>query len=139
MVKYTQKGFTLIELIMVLAILGVLAAIALPNYQSYVKKTKRNEMMVELQKIAQQIEAQKVTKGNYANVTLTSFTGNYPKGASNPIYTVSITPTPLTRAWKLTATPKAGSMMDRDGILTLSAQGIKCHASACGQGDEWRK
>lgn len=136
--QYTQKGFTLIELMIVVVIIGILVAIALPNYQSYVKKTKRNDMMIELQNIAKQIEAQKMAKGKYTDVTLTGLTGDYPQG-NDALYTVSITPTPLTRNWILTATPKTGKMLDGDGNLTLSANGIKCHASACGQGEEWRK
>ncbi len=43
MLKATQKGFTLLELLMVVAIISILASIALPNYQNYVKKSKAAE------------------------------------------------------------------------------------------------
>lgn len=51
-----RRGFTLVELIIVVAIVAILAAVALPSYQSQVAKTKRSEAQVALQSIAVAME-----------------------------------------------------------------------------------
>jgi type IV pilus assembly protein PilA len=59
----TQRGFTLIELMIVVAIVGVLAAIALPAYQDYVVRSKMSEPLAALAE-AKTIVAQYVAQTN---------------------------------------------------------------------------
>ncbi|CAN6959558.1 type IV pilin protein [Psychrobacter okhotskensis] len=147
-----QRGFTLIEMMIVVAIIGVLAAIAYPSYQQYVIKTKRTDMMSEMQNIGLQIESRKLAEGSYSAISVgikDEFAIEYPR-QGDKLYDVTINPIPLTPPdntltdkWNVTATPKSTSQMTNDGILTLNYQGIKCRGTGvnkkCGTGDEWTK
>lgn len=134
-----QQGFTLIEMMIVVAIIGVLAAIAYPSYQQYVIKTKRTDMMTEMQNIASEIESRKLALGSYNAISSsvnTDFAIDYPR-QGDALYAVTITPTPLTDKWTIKATPKANAQMVNDGTLSLNYQNNKCRDSVCGTGDEW--
>ena len=135
-----NKGFTLVEMIIVVTIIGVFAAIVYPNYQRYVIKTKRTDMMSEMYNTASEIESRKLAQGAYSNTLITGLGGNYPK-QGKALYTVSITPNPLTAKWIITAVPVSGNQMASDGNLTLNYQGIKCRivntTRKCGTDNEW--
>lgn len=140
-----NNGFTLIELMIVVAIIGILAAIAYPSYQRYVIKTKRTDMMSEMQNIASTIESRKLAQGSYSNALVTGLGGDYPNQGI-ALYSVTIgnvagvLGTELTSKWQITAEPKSGQMAG-DGNLTLNYQGIKCRIKGtdkkCGTGSEW--
>ena len=142
----SQSGFTLVEVMIVVAIIAILAAIAYPNYQRYVIKTKRTDVMSEMQNIASQLESRKLAQGSYSAISRdikAEFAVRYPRQGTQ-LYNVTINPTvltppnnTLTDKWIITATPKANSQVINDGTLTLNYQGIKCRGSVCGSGKEW--
>ena len=147
-----DKGFTLIELMIVIALVAIMSAIAYPSYQQYVIKTKRTEMMGEMHNIASEIQARKLAQGNYNNNLKSGLTGNYPRQGS-ALYSVTIEPivlppkppppaptlpTMLNAEWIITATPLAGQM-GADGNLSLNYQGVKCKGSICGTSNEWNE
>lgn len=147
-----QRGFTLIELMIVVAIIGILASISYPSYQRYVIKSKRTDMMSEMQNIASVIESRKLAQGSYSNALRTGLTGNYPQQGT-ALYNVTIETIvvpvspppdplpplgPLTSEWIITATPLAGQMAN-DGTLSLNYQGIKCRDGVCGSDNSWNE
>lgn len=145
-----QRGFTLIELMIVVAIIGVLASIAYPSYQGYVERTNRADMIAEMQQIASRIESSKINYKRYDRVPLSSVLSgtiaangstNFPTTGS-ALYTVTVTPnntTTLTsKDWLIRATPIPGTRMATDGNLILNSDGRKCRNNSCGMDQEWK-
>lgn len=145
-----QGGFTLIELMIVIAIIGVLAAIAYPSYQGYIERTNRADMMTEMQQIASRIESNKINYKRYDRIPLSSVLSgtlasdgsvSFPSSGT-ALYTVTVTSdddiTLRDKDWTITAAPVTGQRMANDGSLTLDSTGEKCRDTACGMNSEWK-
>lgn len=114
--KNNNKGFTLVELMIVIAILGVLGSLAYPSYVSHVKKANRADGIDSLLALAGRMEEYYMNNDTYVDATVANAT------SSEGLYTLSIT-TATAFAYTITATPVGGDSYC--GNLTLNSLGVK--------------
>lgn len=119
-----NSGFTLIELMIVIAIIAILAAVAYPSYSNYKIRTNRVDTQSEMMQISQRLQSYYAIHHNYTNAKLdtNTMTKDYPAFAE--LYTIRLTTSDQT--WTLTAEPKSNSVQSSDGNLVLNNQGQKC-------------
>ncbi len=143
-----QRGFTLIELMVVVAIAAIIAAIATPNYLKSVRKSRRAEAKAALQELAQQQEAYYARNGRYTydmrelgygGKTWNTVPRNAP--ASERHYQVRVAPPsrfcPLESCYRLQARPRRGDAQADDAVKVyeLRSNGLKYEKV----GDRWKR
>lgn len=124
-----RNGFTLIEILITVAIIGILATIAYPAYQSEVQRTKRSDAKVDLVDTAQRLERCFTQYGAYNNAGC-SVTNH---DTENGDYKVTITNLTAT-TYTLTATAASATQKkDTDCVvLTLDHTGLQGSKNAGG-------
>tara|TARA_R110002051_G_scaffold193619_1_gene261982 strand:- start:649 stop:1071 length:423 start_codon:yes stop_codon:yes gene_type:complete len=111
-----QRGFTLIELMITVAILGIIASIALPSYFEHVKRTSRTEAITSLLDAANRQEQFFVDNREYtndlANIGVTTPT-------EHGFYTIEVEVDNDAGTFSFTATPVAGPPLKDDDCKTF--------------------
>ena len=133
--KYASKGFTLIEVMIVVAIIGILAAIAYPSYDEYVKRGNRTEGQAFLSDVAARQERYFSQNNAYitdvANIAKLGVTANSPTGK------YSIVLAGGGGGYTLTASNQFNDA--KCATLTLNAQGVRgSTGSRSDNNDCWR-
>jgi type IV pilus assembly protein PilE len=128
------RGFTLIELMITVAVVAILAAIALPSYAAFMKKSRRGDAEATLMDIAQREQQYLLDTRTYA-ASVAALNASIPADVS-AYYTIQICQTTVPcgapggapPTFAIIATPIAGSPQAGDFTLTLGNTGVKSPA-----------
>lgn len=140
--KVEQRGFTLIELMIVVAVVGILAAVAYPSYQESIARSRRADAKTVLMENAQFTERFFTQHNSYlgsgANPTLP--VTESPKDGATKYYDISFSGTNADTQFTLQAVPKGAMASDPCGTFTLTQAGEKDVSGASRTKDEcWRR
>ncbi|MBS3746303.1 MAG: type IV pilin protein [Wenzhouxiangellaceae bacterium] len=108
------RGFTLIELMITVAILAILVGIALPAYQNQVQKARRADAVSGLMAAAQTMERCFTRMNTYAGCE-----SRIPSSTEDGFYSLTSTPSDNGGKFTLSATPVAGSSQEKDSCGTF--------------------
>ena len=128
MLSSKQRGLTLVELMVVVAVMAIIATVAYPMYTAQVQKTRRADAKIALESIAMAQERFYTVNGRYADILSTlQVSAAVQSGASDEgYYTVAVTNPGGTQLFTATASGTGRQAGDTDcASFTINQQGVK--------------
>jgi type IV pilus assembly protein PilE len=130
----SSSGLTLIELLLVVVIVAVLAAIAVPQYNGYLERARRTDAKTALEQLRASQEMMRAERGRYStDLTLVQLRNTW-GGPASPSGDYNITMVATSTTFTGTATPFTGRQAS-DGWMAINQNGTKTSQHA----DRWAK
>lgn len=136
--KKQERGFTLIEIMIVVIIVGILASVAYPSYVRYVKSTAESQVQGELIDLAAAQERWKAQNFQYSS----SLSDLKSPLANNKKYSVSVTVADNNQTFVAEVTPKSGSVVAGEASFKIDQDGTTCYGKGgctLGSSPAWSK
>ena len=134
-IRRTVAGFTLIELMIVVAVVAILAAIAVPSYQEQVRKSRRAQAKADIVEYVQMAERFFTVNNTYVGFALPATVSPREAGATARYNLAASTQTAT--QFVLTATATGPQASDRCGDLSVSNTGLKTESGSATLAECW--